>query len=363
MNILFLTHEGLLTGSTHSISYLARGLADRGHQIYVGCHADSLLYSMLEPTNVHCIAMKFKAKVDWQNIKQIRQVVEQYDIELINAQSSLDRYSSVFARWIYKLDVKVVHTRRQISLSIGGYFKNLIYHKGTDKIVAVSEGVKDSIVKLGIPAAHIKVIHNGTPPEKYDVVDPAIVQRLRNELNISEGDIVLGCCSRLKHQIQIIQALAYLKKPVKVIFVGIGPEERFLKLLEQNKIAHAVHFLGTAVPNQLALNYMKLFTIGILPSTTEGLSQSLLEAMALGVPVIATAYAGNLDLIQDGKNGLLFEHENVKQLAEKISLLIEQPKLRKQLGEAGQQTALVDFSIQRTVENYEQFFSELINRS
>jgi glycosyltransferase involved in cell wall biosynthesis len=287
-------------------------------------------------------------------------VVKEYDIEIINAQSSLDRYTSVFARWRYGLDVKVVHTRRQMSLSMGGGLNKLIYYRGTDKIIAVSEPVKASLVKQGIPASHIKVIHNGTPTEKYTHLDDGKIKELKEKLHIQEGDIVIGCCARLKHQEQILQALQYVKEKTKVIFVGIEDQKEFQKYY--TLLPHEIHIIGANVPNLEALHYIKLFTLNILPSTMEGLSQSLLEAMALGVPVIATAFAGNLDLIRDGENGLLFEHENIQQLAEKIELLIHQPALRKKLATAGQKTALEEFSIERTIDNYAAFFADLIGK-
>lgn len=360
MNLLLLTHEGFVTGSTNSIAYLARGLAARGHQVYVGCPGGSLLYNMLENTAVHVIAMNFRTKIDFKVMRHIRDIVKAHNIDLINAQSSLDRYASVFAKWRYGLDVKIVHTRRQMSLSMSGFLKNLIYHKGTDKVVAVSEPVKSSLIKQKIPASHIKVIHNGTPTEKYSHLDENKIRQLKEKLNIKEGDIVVGCCARLKHQIQILQALQFVKQKTKVIFVGMDETEEFRAFYD--KLPHEIHIMGADIPNEEALHYIKLFTMNILPSTTEGLSQALLEAMALGVPVIATAFAGNLDLINDGENGLLFEHRNVHQLAEKIEQLIQHPDLREKLAKAGQKTALVDFNIERTIDNYEVFFADLIGR-
>jgi len=361
MNLLFLTYQGDVAGATNSIAYLTKGLASRGHRVYMGCRKESLLYSILSDTEVHLIPMKFKAKVDFQLMQHIRDVVKKYDIQLINAQSSLDRYASVFAKWRYGLDVKVVHTRRQISLSMGGGLKNIIYHKGTDKVIAVSEPVKSSLVKQGIPASHIKVIHNGTPTEKYAHIDADKVKQLKNQLQLKDGDIVIGCCARLKHQIQILEALHYVKQKTKVIFVGIEETDEFRKF--RSTLSHDIYFVGPNIPNEETLHYVKLFTIKILPSTIEGLSQALLEAMALGVPVIATGFAGNLDLIRDGENGLLFEHKNICQLAKKIEVLIHQPKLREKFAKAGQITALEEYNIERTIHNHETLFTEIIDNS
>ena len=158
MNILFLTYQGDMAGSTNSIMYLTRGLAEKGHNIYVGCRKESLLFQTLQGSAVNVVPMSFKSRIDWKNIIQIRRCVQQYQIQIINAQSSYDRYTSVLAKIFFNLETKVVHTRRQISKSMGGFFQNLIYEQGTDKIIAVSYGVKRSLAEKGL-------IRNSVTPE------------------------------------------------------------------------------------------------------------------------------------------------------------------------------------------------------
>jgi glycosyltransferase involved in cell wall biosynthesis len=88
----------------------------------------------------------------------------------------------------------------------------------------------------------------------------------------------------------------------------------------------------------------------------------LLEAMAIGIPVIATAASGNLDLVKDGENGLLYENDNSRELADKIKLLLHDKNLQHRLIEAGKKTALEDFSLEKTVNRYESFFESLIQK-
>lgn len=361
MNILFLTYEGQITGSTNSIAYLCRGLAERGHNIYLGCRRESLLYEMLQDSKVNLIPMVFKGKLDFSNIRHIHVVVKKYHIQIINAQSSYDRYTSILARWIYRLNVKVIHTRRQTPMSMGGWLQNNFYVKGTDKIVAVSNGVKKELVKKGLPPNHIEVIYNGTPKDKYEHINPEIVEQLKNDYDIKDGDFVIGCVSRLKSQIHLIQALQYIPVPVKVIFIGINTSEQFQKIISNYPVPHKVYFKGI-VPMKKTLHHYKLFSLKVLASKMEGLSQSLLEAMALEVPVIATNCAGNPDLISDWKNGLMYENDNPKELAEKILLLMNDPALRKKLIINGKKTALEDFSIDKTIANYEFFFRSIIKK-
>ena len=93
-----------------------------------------------------------------------------------------------------------------------------------------------------------------------------------------------------------------------------------------------------------------------------GLSQSLLEAMYLGVPVTATKAAGNISLIKDGINGLFFDDGDTDKIAENIKRITEDRVLREKLITEGKRTAQVDFYIKRVIENYENVFEKLIHQ-
>lgn len=362
LNILFLTYQGDVAGSTNSIAYLAKGLAEKGHHIHIGIRKESLLWELLEGSKVNRIAMTFKGKFDFKNWRQIRDAVKVHKIQLINSQSSHDRYTSVFANWRYGLNVKIVHTRRQMPLSMGGPLQLYLYNNHTDGIVAVGEQVKSGLAKLGIKADHIKVIHNGTPTAKYDHIDLTKVEVLKQKFDIKESDFVLGCVSRIKNQVQIIKALKLITEPITVIFCGIEPTPEMSTLIKEFPVKHILHFEGQVESSEI-LNYYKLFDAKILASIMEGLSQSLLESMALEVPVTVTAFAGNLDLIKDGENGLLFADNDIDQIAKSILALKNDEALRKQLKANGKHTALVTFNIENTISNYEQYFSSLIKES
>ncbi|MEM8894820.1 MAG: glycosyltransferase [Bacteroidota bacterium] len=88
MKVLFLTHQGDLAGSTNSIFYLSDGLANRGHDIYVGCRKESLLFSLLKNSKAQAVNMTFHGRFDMENMRQIRDLVREKDIDVINARIS-----------------------------------------------------------------------------------------------------------------------------------------------------------------------------------------------------------------------------------------------------------------------------------
>lgn len=363
MNILFLTYQGDIAGSTNSISYLAKGLAEKGHNVYVGCRKESLLFSLLSGTNVNLIEMKFKSKLDFENMKHIKNIVEEYKIDIINSQSSKDRYTANLARFFYRLPVKVVHTRRQTPKSSGIFIQNWFYNKFTDLIIAVSDEVKAELVKSGIKENKVKVIYNGTPDYKYDIIDPVKGQFLKEKYLYKTDDIIIGSISRKKEQDQIIKALGRLPKNYKLLLIGIHEHEfnEYKELINSMNLKDRIISLGM-IPGEETLNHYQILDVDVLASNMEGLSQSLLEAMYLGVPVTATKAAGNISLIKDGVNGLFFNDGDIEKIAENIRIITEDKDLREKLTEEGRKTARIDFSIKRVIENYENTFTKLINK-
>ena len=358
MNILFLTYQTGLAGSTYSIAALAEGLAKRGHAVFAGCRTPSILFSMLEGTPVVQVPIRFEGRFNSRTLCAIRDVVRQKNIGIINAQSSIDRYASIASNWRYRLGAAVVHTRRQIPLSSGGWLQGQFYTRGTAGIVAVSGGVRDGLVRLGIPKRHIRIIYNGTSPEKYRI-DSLEVRRMRDRFGIGEDTgYVIGCVSRRKKQHQILEACTLLETPVTLFFAGIDRNADDDAIISRFKVPHRVIYAGVLPPAEV-IHCIPLLNVKVLASTTEGLSQALLEAMALGVPVIATDAPGNNELIHDGENGFLFADGDAVSLAEIFRKLISGSVSTVTITANARRTALEEFSIDRTVDEYERYFTSI----
>lgn len=358
MNILFLTYQGDIAGSTNSISYLAQGLAERGHNIYVGCRKESLLYSMLQNTEVNLMPMTFRSKVDFQNMSQIRDAVQEYDIQFINAQSSKDRYTSILAKWRYRLNVKIVFTRRQDPKDMS-WLKNKFIEAGADRIVVISHGLKDIFIKKGVPEKLLSVVHNGIPANRFDQWSSEKVDFYKKKFGIKDEDKVIGSVSRMKNQDQIIRAVAKLKRPeMKLLFAGITRED-VDDVIQETGIKNEIIFAGV-IPGEDILNIYRLMSIKILASTMDGFGLALLEAMAMDVPVIATNFGGIKDVVQHNYNGFLFEDGDIDQLAGRITTLIEDKEVKQKFIIEGRKTAYEKFTMEKTVAGYERLFEKIM---
>jgi len=358
MNILLITQEDFLAGSTFSVSYLAKELAARGNHVYVAARENSVLYELLgNSPEVTFLPIVIRSRFDLKAIRLLKSWVDEYKLDVINAQSSKDRYITIFARMFYGVRAKLYHTRRQYPMSAGGFLQRKLYVSGTDKIIVISHELKRIFIEKGFPAQHLHVIHNGIPAARYQQWSDEEISKLQARFGINPNDIVIGSIARLKRQEQILKALAYINRPeIKVLFVGIT-EGQYDKLCRELNLQNQVLYSG-AVGADVVLNYYRLLTINVLASTIDGFGLVLLEAMAMGVPVIATRFGGIVDVVRHNENGLLFDDDDIETLASQLTLLVDNEPLRKQLISQGYKTAYEEFNIEKTAANYEAFFKK-----
>jgi glycosyltransferase involved in cell wall biosynthesis len=204
-----------------------------------------------------------------------------------------------------------------------------------DHIQAISKYLADWAKDMGAKCP-ITVVPNAVDVALFSRKDdPLVLSKLATDLGKKAGDVFLVTTSRLvvKNAVgDIVKALSYLPNHVKLLILGQGYEEEKLKL-EAGKLKPAtdgnsrVSFLGY-VPHAEMPKYLQISDIFIRPSLSEGLGNSFLEAMAAGLPVIATPVGGIPDFLRDGETGLFCEINNPKSIAQKVEKLIKDRESR-----------------------------------
>lgn len=187
----------------------------------------------------------------------------------------------------------------------------------------------------------------------------------RKELGITTDTFIIGSIGRLNPQ----KGFLYLFQSIKIVqqqfpncfvlIIGSGILlETLQTLLTELNLSDKVSFLGerTDIPELLLC-----MDVYVQSSLFEGMPNALMEAMALGKPVIATAVDGTLELIEEGKTGWLVEPTNSAMLAKKISYVLEHPNQAKEMGIAAAKKMTQDFSIEKMGESYDTLFHELIS--
>jgi len=241
-------------------------------------------------------------------------------------------------------------------------FRRLAYELA-DEVFAVSGQLRDLHARrTGFPAAKIGVIHNGVDISRYRPQAESRA-RERERRGISPQTFCIGAIGRLepvKDQGTLLRAAAALEGGGnwRVLIAGEGSEAARLRQFagEHPALRGHVRFLGEVhhVPELLSA-----LDVYVLPSLSEGISNSLLEAMAAGLPVVASATGGNPEVVTDGESGLLFPVGDSARLAEDLRRLQEQQELRERLGKRACRRVQERFSMEAMVTKYELLYTRL----
>jgi sugar transferase (PEP-CTERM/EpsH1 system associated) len=234
-----------------------------------------------------------------------------------------------------------------------------------DRVISVSKELKDYLVnEVGLPPEKVTVIYNAVDCNaSHPSGNP---DDLRHELGLNDDCLVVGIVGRLvpvKDHGTLLKATARMfaaVPQVRLLVVGEGPLRAELEALARElQIVDRVMFLGhrNDVPDLLPL-----MDVVALSSLHEGSSLTLLEAMAAGRAVVATAVGGNPELVLDGVTGLLVPARSPEALADAIVTLLRDPALRASMGQAGKNRVKEHFSIETMLQSYESLYQSLLER-
>jgi sugar transferase (PEP-CTERM/EpsH1 system associated) len=214
-----------------------------------------------------------------------------------------------------------------------------------------------------LPADVFRVIHNGVSTERFAPRHTHAAE-IRNQLGIPADRFVIGSVGRLvpiKDHLTLLRAVEVLlrrRKDAHVLLVGDGPERAKLQeyAAASPELNGHVTFCGASDRIPELMNAMQVF---VLPSICEGMSNTVLEAMASGLPLVVTQAGGNPELVVDGSVGFLFPPSDVQALVKHLAMLAENPDLRRSFGEATRLRAVEQFSLERMIRSYRDLYFEL----
>lgn len=227
----------------------------------------------------------------------------------------------------------------------------------TRAVVAVGAQVRERLVADGIvPARLATVVRNGVPMARFDDArgrrDAA-----RARLGLAPEALVVGCVGRLvalkNHALLVAQLPALVTRfpALRLVLLGDGPLHDALAAQAAALGLGDRVLLAGARPDVADL--LPAFDVFALPSRTEGLSIALIEACASGLPVVASAVGGNVEIVEDGRSGLLVPADDGPALAAALARLLEDGRLRERLGAAARDWVAVNASIDAAVRGYD----------
>ncbi len=237
-------------------------------------------------------------------------------------------------------------------------------HPLVSQFVTVSRDLERWLIEdVRLPAKKVTAIANGVDLTRFGHLDR---REARRSLGLPDGSLVLGTVGRLdpvKDQAALLRAFADLlpaHPEAWLILAGDGPcREELLGLAANLQIGERVRFLGDRSDVAVVLAAMDLF---VLPSIAEGMSNTLLEAMASSLPVVATRVGGNRELIEEGTNGRLVPARNPGALTAAIAGYFDDSHLRVLHGKASRERVEDAFSLERMSHAYMNLYDRLLAR-
>jgi alpha-maltose-1-phosphate synthase len=246
-------------------------------------------------------------------------------------------------------------TRLQVPFSI--QIENRVLHRAA-KIAAVADSVATELTGYGIDPQKVFVLGNG--------VDSQIFNPSRVKPAFARSYILyagrLGLRKGLEDLVQCAKRVIEYHPGIDFVFAGEGPLRNHLqKQIKMLGLCGRIHLIGHISDRQQMANLYRGAAVYVHPAHYEGLPTALLEAMACGCPVVATAVSGALDVLQHGWNGLLVPPRNPEELAQVLIKILKFPGFGKNLGDNAVDTVLTRYTWNVVSQNYLAQYNSILN--
>jgi len=312
-------------------------------------------------------------KFDPRVLRAIRDIVVRHDINLIHAHDyKSDLFAYLVRRWLWRRHIALLSTAHAwVMVGLRGELYrrlDLLLMRRFDHLIAVSDATRAEMTAAGLPASMISVIHNAIDTETWSRLRAPT--GLREQLGLSNAFPIIGYVGRIMPEKDLDTwlhgaALVAQKYPLAhFVLVGDGRDNSTLSHLQRLAatlgLSDQLTFLGYW---QDLLTVYASFDIFALTSRREGLPNSILEAMAMGLPVVTTDVAGTKELVIDGQTGFVIPQGDAAALAQWLVALADDRQLRQRLAEAGRQRVESEFSFTDRLQRIETLYEWVLGLS
>ena len=353
LRIVQLIAPSKIAGAERSTVSLCRGLSARGHGVSLLVKYSHELLETARAEGVDALSMRFAGKLNLMAVGRLARWFRRNKVDLVATQlSTASLWGTLAARYI---GVPSVATVRALNSKTCYVY--------ADRIITVSHAVKDHLVEQGVEASKIRVVYNGVDLSKF--VPPLDLALAKRAVDLPPDALIIGGVAHLtakKGHKWFLDAVAPLFQTfpnLRVLLLGEGEERAHLsRQVAQLKLEDKVIFAGfhaDVVPWMSAMDVLVL-----PPLSKEGFGRVLVEAGAMGVPVVGTDVGGIGEVIVPGETGFVVAPGDAGALQTALSALLDDAKLRETMGAKGRQRALSEFSQERMVEQTERVYRELL---
>lgn len=369
MRILQVSSARAFGGGERHLADLSRSLAERGHEVYAAVERGSplreALLAGLAPTNI--FELSLRNLLDMRGAFKLGLFARANRIEIVHAHVARDYLPAFLVSTRGSHAPRFVATRH-VLFRLGHVNRNVLSR--ASRVIAVSEAVARSLrAQGGIDAEKIRVVTNGVDLRRFEEAR-ASFEREEAEGGATHTPLrvgIVGELSEVKGQEQFVRAAAILNEEFKasVEFIVVGEDEsrsgecgeRLRKLIAELGLTERVRLLGRR--EDIAPLIASLDVL-VSASRTEAFGMVLAEAAACGVPAVATATDGALEIVDDGVTGRIVPIGDAGALASAVAALLRDESLRRSLGLRARESALARFGLERMAAETERVYSEAL---
>jgi len=338
-------------GGQSQVLHLLKGLASASHKAELVTRPGAVLGGRARALGIKVHPVPMLGEVDLFSARRIAGIIRSGNFDIIHMHTARAHALGAMACAFNHSPACVVSRRVAFPVKGGpfGIAKFLKYRRRIDAYIAVCEAAGDALVSAGVDPARVHVVHSGVvPPEVAEGKD------VREELGIGPDDRLVGNVGALveaKDQHCLLRAALFVLERLpkaKFVIVGDGEQERSLKDLA-SELGVGGSVILTGFKDDVG-SYLRAFDVFALSSKMEGLNNSVVEAMMMGKPVVATRVGGIPEIIEHEKTGLLVPPGDHAALAGAILDILENPEKAAALAYAGREAAHERFTAERMVE-------------
>ena len=369
----------VISGSGLNTFLTMEGLKKRGYETALACAPGGKLNSLVSSRGMRVIPFKNLVQPlhplkDSLVVLDLARFLKTHPYHIVHTHNSKAGFVGRLAAKLARVPA-VVHTVHGFSFHDQeppwrqGLFRSMerLAAQWCDQLIFISQPLMAWALREGIGKKEkMTRIYSGIELDRFQPVSEEKKMDLRRKWGLGEQDAVVGIVSKLwdgKGHVQLLDAFQQIhrtKKEAKLVIVGEGYRLRDLRRrVDTLGLDGSVLFAGFQAD---VAPLVATFDAAVLPSLFEGMGRVLLEAMAMGKPVVASRVGGIPDLVEHGVNGFLVSPGSVEDLKEALLKILNNPSLARKMGQAGRERIKSEFDALAMVDAIERVYRHLLSR-
>ena len=369
-SILHINTEPTWRGGESQAFNLMMGLRSAGHRVCAAALPGSAIAKRCAEAGLPVFQVKMAGDLDVGGASRIARFARAGRFDLLHAHTARAHAIGLLARILGAPGKLVVHRRLDFPVSTN-MISRLKYHsRRVDLYIAVAGVIREILIAAGVPPGKVTVVHSSIDVSRFEEARARRIEigtEVRREIGLPARGPVIGNVAALaghKAQKDLIAAMPSILREIPeahLVIVGDGEERSSLEAQARAAgLIDRIHFMGFRgdVPRLLAA-----FDLFAMSSRLEGFCNSVLEAFAVEIPVVATRAGGLPEMVRDGDTGLLAPVGDPAALAAGIMRILRDPALGKRLAASGRRLVESEYTVERMVERTRQAYAGLLTRS